>query len=162
MNDLKPNIDLREFVVPTDNLIEPEQASRALILLNNLVVENAGTKMGFLYEDLIEECLVETESQYRSPKQRAEHKEPLETIPTAPPVPEAREKYIEQRKQKGKTRPFQTSAFKIVALPEEKEILKEEQLRLLKVEASTARIFTTLFESRNLVVVWTGQTSCQL
>ncbi|KIV83395.1 hypothetical protein PV11_05426 [Exophiala sideris] len=105
MNELKSKIDLRDLVVPIDNLLEPGVASKTLILLDHFIIENTGTKMGFLYQDLIEESLVEIERQYKVVKNRKEQKELVEITPTPPPVLEPREKRIEQRKQKEKTRP---------------------------------------------------------
>ncbi|KIW25228.1 uncharacterized protein PV07_08424 [Cladophialophora immunda] len=158
MNELKSKIDLRDFVVPIDNLLEPRVASKTLTLLDHFIIENAGTKMGFLYQDLIEECLAEIERQYKLAKDRTEQKRPAEVEPTPPPVPEPREKRLEQRKQKEKTRPSHSSVFEIVATPEEEEPLEEEQPTIFKVRASTAEVFSTLFakaESRGSVS-WTA------
>jgi hypothetical protein len=153
MNELKSKIELRDFVVPIDNLLEPGMASKTLILLDHFIIENAGTKMGFLYQDLVEECFVEIERQYKLVKNRTEQKGPAEVTPTSPPVPEPREKRVEQRKQKEKTRPSHSSIFEIVATPEEEKPLEEEPT-ILKVRASTAEVFSTLFakaESRGSV-----------
>lgn len=158
INGLKTKIDLRDFVVPIDNLLEPGVASEALMLLDQFVIENAGTKMGFLFQDLVEECLVEVERQYMLVKKRTEQREPAEVTPTPLPVPEPRERYVEQRKQKEKTRPSHSSVFEIVATSEEEESLEEEQHTIFKVRASTAEVFSTLFakaESRGSVS-WTA------
>ena len=64
MNELKSDIDLRDFVVPIDNLLEPGVATKTLHLLDQFIIDNAGTKMGFLYQDLVEECFVEIKRQY--------------------------------------------------------------------------------------------------
>lgn len=157
-NELKSKVDLRDFVVPIDNLLEPGAASKALALLDRFIIENSGTKVGFLYQDLLEECLDEIERQYKLAKSRTEQKEPAEVIPILPPVPEPREKRVEQRKQKEKTRPSHSSVFEIVPAPEEKEPLEEEQPTVLRVRASTAEVFSTLFtkaESRGSVS-WTA------
>lgn len=154
MNTLMSRIDLRDFVVPIDNLLEPEVASKSLVFLDHFVVQNAGTKMGFLYQDLIEECFVEIKRQSQSVKNRTEQKEPVEVAPSPTPVPEPQEKRVEQRKQKEKTRPSHSSVFEIVAPPEEEKSLEEEQPTIIKVRASTAEVFSTLFakaESRGSV-----------
>ncbi|KAF2103130.1 hypothetical protein NA57DRAFT_63799 [Rhizodiscina lignyota] len=158
MNELESKVDLRDFVVPIDNLLEPGVASKALTLLDRFIIEHAGTKVGFLYQDLVEECLDEIERQYKLVKNRTEQKEPAEVIPTPSPVPEPREKRVEQRKEKEKTRPSHSSVFEIVAIPEEKGPLEEEQPTILRVRASTAEVFSTLFtkaESRGSVS-WTA------
>jgi hypothetical protein len=158
MNELKSKLDLRDFVVPIDNILEPGVASKTLDLLDHFIIENAGTKMGFLYQDLVQECFVEIERQFELLKNRTEQKEPAVVTPTPPPVPEPREKRVEQRKQKEKTRPSHSSIFEIVATPEEEEPLEEQQPTIFKVRASTAEVFSTLFakaESRGSVS-WTA------
>jgi hypothetical protein len=110
--------------------------------------------MGFLYQDLIEECFVEIERQSQLVKNRTEQKEPVEVAPTPTLVPEPQEKRVEQRKQKEKTRPSHSSVFEIIAPLEEEESLEEEQPILIKVRASTAEVFSALFakaESRGSV-----------
>ena len=154
MNELKSKIDLRDFVVPIDNLREPSVASKTLSLLDMFIVDNAGTKMGFLYQDLIEECFVEIERQYEVAKKRAEQKELAEAKPTPPPDPEPREKRVEQRQLKEKTRPSHSSVFEIVAPPEGGVSLEEEEPSIFKVRAATAEVCSTLFakaESRGSV-----------
>ncbi|KIW66111.1 hypothetical protein PV04_08315 [Phialophora macrospora] len=158
MNELKSKIDLRDLVVPIDNLLEPGVASKTLNLLDHFILENAGTKLGFLYQDLVEECFVEMERQYKLVKDRMAQKEPAEVTPTPPRVPEPRETRVERRKQKEKTRPSHSSIFEIVATPEVEEPLEEQHPTIFKVRASTAEVFSTLFakgESRGSVS-WTA------
>jgi hypothetical protein len=131
MNELKTRIDLRDFVVPINNLPEPEMASMAPTRLDQFIIKNAGTKMGFLYQDQIEECFATIWKQYMSMKEqvgRIEHIEAAEVAPREPLVaePEPRETLIAQRKQKEKTRPSHSSIFEIVAPAEEESLLEEE------------------------------------
>ncbi|KAK7432923.1 hypothetical protein QQZ08_000394 [Neonectria magnoliae] len=63
LNKLKSQIDLRDFAVPIDNLKEPGVAQSALETLDKFVVEKTGTKMGFLYDDLVEDCLTRLQAQ---------------------------------------------------------------------------------------------------
>ncbi|RVX73553.1 hypothetical protein B0A52_02441 [Exophiala mesophila] len=151
ISTLKSKIDLRDLVVPIDNLLEPEVASKSLIFLDQFVVQNAGTKMGFLYQDLIEDCFVEIERQFQLVKIQ---KESAEVAPISSPVPDPQEKRVEQRKQKEKTRPSHSSVFEIVAPSDEEESLEQEQPIIIKVRASTADVFSKLFakaESRGSV-----------
>ena len=60
-------------------------------------------------------------------------------------MPEPREKRVEQRKQKEKTRPSHSSVYEIVAPPKEEEPLEAEPPTIFKVKASTAAVFSTLF-----------------
>lgn len=148
LNELKSQIDLRDFVVPIDNLLEPGVASKTLDLLDHFIIENAGTKMGFLYQDLIDECFAAIEIQYKVLKdqQQIEQKEKTDLTPVLPPVSESREKRVEQRRQKEKTRPSHSSVYEISA-PHEEEVVSEEEppAQILKVRASTVEVFPSLF-----------------
>ncbi|KAI3322828.1 hypothetical protein HD806DRAFT_536005 [Xylariaceae sp. AK1471] len=45
--DTEPNqVDLTDFAVPIDNLLEPEIAEGALRALDQIVIENMGTQLG--------------------------------------------------------------------------------------------------------------------
>ena len=146
INELKSKVDLTDLVVPIDNLREPGVANKALNLLDQVVIDNAGTKMGFLYQDLVEECFVEIKRQYKESIQtRAVQNRPAEVTSFPPPVPEPREKRMEQRKQKEKTRPSHSSVYEIVAPPKEEGPLEAEPPTIFKVKASTAAVFSTLF-----------------
>ena len=145
INELKPKIDLSDFVVPIDNLLEPGVATKTLSLLDNFIIDNAGTKMGFLYQDLVEECFVEMERQYESAKSETAQNNSAAITSFPLPAPQPREKRVEQRKQKEKTRPSHPSVYEIVAPPPEAEPLEEEQPTIFKVRASTAAAFQTLF-----------------
>ncbi|KAK4185161.1 hypothetical protein QBC35DRAFT_517081 [Podospora australis] len=50
-------VDLSDFASPLGNLLEPGMAESALRKLNGFIVERTGTKLGFLYQDLISDCL---------------------------------------------------------------------------------------------------------
>jgi hypothetical protein len=63
MQVFKAKLDLRDLVVPIDNLLKPGVALKALAYLDTFIVENVGTRMGFLYQDLTEARLAEIESQ---------------------------------------------------------------------------------------------------
>lgn len=62
LNKIKDEVDLRDFAVPIDNLLEPGMAEGALTALEKFVVDMTGTKMGFLYQGLIDECLSNLQS----------------------------------------------------------------------------------------------------
>lgn len=51
LNEFKKSIDLREYVVPIDNLLEPGVAEAALNTLDDFMIKNSGTKMHYLYQD---------------------------------------------------------------------------------------------------------------
>lgn len=54
---LKTQIDLVDFAVLIDNLMEPGMAKEVLRPLDQFIVKNTGTKMGLLYQDLAEDCV---------------------------------------------------------------------------------------------------------
>ncbi|KAK5988346.1 hypothetical protein PT974_12497 [Cladobotryum mycophilum] len=111
LNQLKSQVDLRDWVVPIDNLLEPGVASTALGALDQFVAEKAGSKIGFLYQDLVEECFSDLQNQYEQVKTKLEQKAEWTPLPVPPLEP--LEKRIEQRKQKEKTRPSHSSAFEL-------------------------------------------------
>lgn len=108
LSDLKNLIDLRDFVVPIDNLLEPGVAEGALKALDEFTIEKAGTKMGSLYDDIIEDSLSDLESQYEQVKAKMEqglkYELPKPSMPT-----ESTELRVQQRRQKEKTRPPHSS-----------------------------------------------------
>jgi hypothetical protein len=62
LNQLRAQIDLRDFAVPISNLLESGMAEGALRALDEFIIAKAGTKMGFLYQDLVEGCLSDLQS----------------------------------------------------------------------------------------------------
>ncbi|OQE82509.1 hypothetical protein PENNAL_c0036G01065 [Penicillium nalgiovense] len=50
-------LDFLDFVVPIDNLLGPGVAHEALKKLDQFTIEKSGAKMGFLYQDMIADCL---------------------------------------------------------------------------------------------------------
>jgi len=145
LNLLKPKIDLRDFAVPIDNLLEPGMAEAALKALEQFVTEEAGTKMGFLYQDLINECLSGINDQRQRLQDQAEQPT-AEWSPLPAPSAQPTEKRLEERRQKEKTRPTNSSVYDIAPQPvahgTEDPVL---QPQTLKVSTATAEVFTTLF-----------------
>ncbi|OHE93648.1 hypothetical protein CORC01_11051 [Colletotrichum orchidophilum] len=157
LNKLKTGLDLRDFAVPIDNLLEPGMTEAALKTLDQFVVDNAGAKLGVLYEDLVDECFSDLENQYEQYKAKIEqgHKE---WTPVAVPAPEPREALVEQRKQKEKTRPAHMSAYEIGPPAEATITEPANEKQTFKVTPATAEVFNTLFnksESRG-AVNWTA------
>ncbi|KAK3898348.1 ipa protein [Staphylotrichum tortipilum] len=162
---LKDQIDLLDFALPIDNLLEPRMADGALKKLDQFVIDKVGTKMGFLYEDLVHDCFAALEIQYQLVKAKMEEqaKAKMETqkkakiaqqqamdwTPIPVPAPQPQEERIVQRKQKEKTRPAHSSVYDITTtrakLPTAAAAADEPAPRL-KVSASTAAVFATLFD----------------
>ncbi|KAG7069794.1 Ipa protein [Colletotrichum scovillei] len=154
--ELKTGIDLRDFAVPIDNLLEPGMTAEALENLNQFMVDNAGAKLGVLYEDLVFECFSDLENQYQQYKIKITQGQ-KDWTPLPVPAPEPRETLVEQRKQKEKTRPAHVSAFEVgpEANVSTTEPVVEKQT--FKVSPAAADVFNALFkksESRG-AVNWT-------
>lgn len=70
IKQLKTGVDLGDFCIPIDNLLEPGMASGALTALDEYLLERTGTKLGFLYEDLMEDCVSTSTNNMSSRKRR--------------------------------------------------------------------------------------------
>ncbi|RHZ43625.1 uncharacterized protein CDV56_100351 [Aspergillus thermomutatus] len=146
IDPLKTEVNLAEFAVPIDNLLEPGMADGALIALDRFIVDRTGTELGFLYQDLNEDCLSNIQNQCREQKAKIAAAETMKDfhLPiTDIPSPAER---VEQRRQKHKTRPAHSSIYSIspaaatTAEPENTEISP-----ILKVKPDTFKVFSTLF-----------------
>ncbi|MCJ1360101.1 MAG: hypothetical protein MMC33_010104 [Icmadophila ericetorum] len=147
LNQLKPKIDLSDYAVPIDHLLEPGMSQNALEALDRFVVETAGTNMGFIYQDLVEECFADLQNQYQQVTDIVSQKGKIELPPLAIPAPQSLEKQFEERKQKEKTRPPHSAAYEIV--PRSETSIQEESLppsQTFKVRRSTAEVFSNLYE----------------
>lgn len=159
LNQLKNQVDLRDFATPIDHLLEPEMSEKALKSLDDFVVQQAGTQMGFLYQDLVEECLLDLQNQYQQATDNTSQRNQVEQPSFPIPVPQSPASRVEGRKQKNKTRPPHSATYEI--LPRLDTLSIEEPLppsQTLKVRSSTAEIFSSLFtksQSRS-PVSWEG------
>ncbi|KAM0253063.1 hypothetical protein ACHAQJ_007439 [Trichoderma viride] len=142
LNKLRSEIDLRDFAVPIDNLLEPGMTHGALIKLDQFVVGKAGSKMGFLYQDLMEDCLADLENQYQATKAKLEKTEYVPLPATASQSPDER---VEQRKVKEKTRPSQSTIFEIIQTHEAPKEEPVQPLQVFNVSPPVGEVFSTLF-----------------
>ena len=153
LNLLKKDLDLLDFASPIDNLLEPGMAEGALKALDDFIVDKTGTKLGFLYQDLIQDCLAELNHQYQQAKARLTKTEVPPPLPLT--VPEKPEERIQHRRQKEKTRTTNTSDFEIRAsdkkYTDDDSLLKtvKEEIKpapVYKVSSATAQVFSSLFK----------------
>ncbi len=151
---LKAQIDLLDFALPMDNLLEPGMAEGALAKLDQFVVDRLGTKMGFLYEELVQDCLDALESQYQLAKAKREEQARAATeqqiMDWTPTAPAPREERAEQRKQKEKTRPAHSSVYEITPAAAPPATAEASPPQTLEVPASTAAVFSALFDKTQL------------
>ncbi|KAF2869498.1 hypothetical protein BDV95DRAFT_577534 [Massariosphaeria phaeospora] len=140
---LKTEIDLSEFAIPINNLLEPGMASGALTTLDQYLLEKTGGKVGFLYQDLVDDCVSNLYNQYEQQKAKASKAKADCAVPAAPKVPKSS---IQQRKQKEKTRPAHSSIYNIT--PQADMPISDEQPRngqeTFEVKASTFDVFSSL------------------
>jgi hypothetical protein len=143
LGQLKPELDLSEFVIPIDNLLEPGMASGALTTLDHYLVDKTGTKVGFLYQDLVDECTSKIHDRYEQQKAKAGKAKEGYAVPVAP---EASESSIQQqRKEKEKTRPAHSAIYDITpqaAMPIDEQVLSCQET--LEVKASTLAVFSLM------------------
>ncbi|KAI0534267.1 hypothetical protein GGR58DRAFT_65873 [Xylaria digitata] len=161
LNQIKPEIDLSDFVVPIDNLLEPGVAEAALKAFDEFIIKKTGTKLGLLYLDLINDCIAGLYEQLALTQGEATKKTDKETkseyIPFPPEPPKAPEVRVQERRQKEKTRPAHSSVYEISSADLEAVATTQAPPpppEPLKVKASTAEVFSTLFgkaESRGSV-----------
>lgn len=148
LNQLRDQVDLRDFAVPIDNLLEPGMSDGALNVLDQFIIETSGTKMGFMYQDLVEDCLSELQNQYQQAKAKLEQKDKTTPPPPFPaptfsqPPPAER---VEERRQKEKTRPPHSSAYEIAPHAEKEVPAPSPPSQTFRVGSSTAEVFSTLF-----------------
>ncbi|OTA65726.1 hypothetical protein K449DRAFT_403217 [Hypoxylon sp. EC38] len=144
LDQLKTEIDLADFVAPIDNLLEPGMAKNALKALDQCILEHMGTKVGFLYEDLIKDCISRLDLVKDKVSQQAETgfiSLPLET------TTQLQEIRIQQRKQKEKTRPAHSSIYDITPSVQSsvEDVKTAEPMQPLIVKSATAETFYALF-----------------
>lgn len=152
LSQLKSQVDLQDFVAPIDHLLEPNMADNALKTLDQFIVDKTGAKLGFLYQDLHDYCLMDIQRQHQdepSPEVVADVMEWLSTTDERPA------KVVEHRRKKQKTRPTQRSNYDI---SERETIPQKPSSQTFTVTSSTFNTFSTLFkksESRGSVN-WTS------
>ncbi|KAL4865170.1 hypothetical protein BDV12DRAFT_155522 [Aspergillus spectabilis] len=152
---LKDDLDLSDFVVPIDHLLEPGVARQALIALDNFVTNKAGAGMGLLYEGLSDDSMVGVQAQFvEAETLEKQMKDRLVISETPISEPPNSATIIQQRREKAKTRPAHSSAYSIVPQPPLKEAESNEPSPIYRVKQATFDVFSTLFskvESRGSV-----------
>ncbi|KLP16144.1 Uncharacterized protein LW94_13832 [Fusarium fujikuroi] len=145
LDQIKKEVDLRDYAAPIDNLLEPGVSDRALEALDQFVIDKTGTQMGSLYQDELDKAFRNVEKQYQQAKDKSSKDSKADFVPIDTTPVDAKER-IETRRQKEKTRPEHSSVYAITPTtdsPEHKEATKPVQP--VKVSSSTAEVFATLF-----------------
>ncbi|KAK4203148.1 ipa protein [Triangularia verruculosa] len=145
LNGLKDQVELREFAVPIDNLLEPGMAEGALQSFDKFIVGRCGTKMGFLYQGTLADCLEDLHKQYQEVKVKLEKKDEPTPLPSHPA--QTKEERIEQRKQKEKTRGTPSSVYEITPHAPSPIPAAKPPAKPFKVSKTAGDVFATLFNS---------------
>lgn len=149
LNPLKTEVDLREFTTPIEFIKESGNSGKALAALDKFVTDRTGSKMSFLFQDLVEESLSSLNKACQKKKEKldrlAQGADDVQShTSTDNESPNLR---IEQRKGKNKTRPVNSSIYDFVQVPEpEIDVVDSpEPAQIFKVKKSTFEVFSTLF-----------------
>ncbi|KFY67662.1 hypothetical protein V496_01486 [Pseudogymnoascus sp. VKM F-4515 (FW-2607)] len=147
LNPLKAQIDLGNFAVPINNLLEPGMAEGALSALDQFVIDKTGTKLGILYQDLIEDCVSDIQDCYQKKKARVVQNAKAKASPPMLAVVDvpSREVRIQQRRLKEKTRPEYPSIYEITPAPASAQLETAEIKQIFKVKQDTIKVFSALF-----------------
>jgi hypothetical protein len=108
---LKEELNLDDFAIPIGNLLEPGMASGALASLDHHIHEKLGTKLGFLYEELVDDSVASLHKRYQESKADASEMEARKPVST---TPEVFGTSVHQSREKEKTRPANSSVCTIV------------------------------------------------
>jgi hypothetical protein len=141
---LKAGVDFGDFAIPIDNLLEPGMARGALTRLDQYLLEKTGSKIGFVYQDLVDDSVANI---YRLVEEQKAKGEKVKAEYQAPTGSENPKSLIQQRRHKEKTRPGHSSVYEIIpqaAIPiDSGEQLPSPQDRF-EVKASTFAVFSSL------------------
>ncbi|CAI6293615.1 unnamed protein product [Periconia digitata] len=136
-------LDLTDYAVPIDNLLEPGMAISALSALDKYFQEKTGAKLGAPYQDLVNECVPKVHESFAQRKMDANVASTAYIVPSAP---ESSTPRIQQPKQKEKTRPDGPSIYDVTPQSPTvvKTLIKQTPQQTFKVKASTLATFSTL------------------
>ncbi|KAL2826693.1 hypothetical protein BDW59DRAFT_179403 [Aspergillus cavernicola] len=141
LDGLKDDLDLSQFVVPIDNLLEPGVARQALLAVNEFIVQKAGAEIGVLYDGLADEAMTAVQDQSAETETiERELEARLSIMETPSPAV-----IVEQRREKVKTRPAHSSVYSIVPQESPTEPEVAEQSPIYPVKEPTFEVFSTLF-----------------
>ncbi|RFU24060.1 hypothetical protein B7463_g12281, partial [Scytalidium lignicola] len=141
LDSLKTQIDLSDFAVPIDNLLEPGMAESALDALDRFIVNKTGTKMRILYQNLIEDCISDIQDNFQEQKAKLKLAPPGVTPPIETCTTDTQ---VQQRRQKQKTHSTHSSAHDITpTLTSHPEAVQTPPV--FKVKQDTIDVFSTLF-----------------
>jgi hypothetical protein len=156
LNSIKSRADFGNYVVPMNNLLEPQMATSALTALDDFVLREAGVRLGSLYEEVLTDSLSELDYMYADEKARLGQADVTTYVPLPKDSP-AKDAQVSPSRAKEKTRSANPSAYTITSPSEAEQSIAAEPTQLFKVKDTTASLFAALFsrsEARGSVA-WT-------
>ena len=157
LNSIKSRADFGDYLVPMHNLLEPQMATRALAALDDFVLQEAGMRLGSLYEEVLTDSLRELDFMYTDEQAKLTRAGTTTYVPLPKDSPPAGFTEPAQSRAKDKTRSSEPSVYTITSPPEAPQPFATEPTQLFKVKDATAMLFNTLFsrsEARGSVA-WT-------
>ncbi|KFY03045.1 hypothetical protein V490_00339 [Pseudogymnoascus sp. VKM F-3557] len=147
LHPLKAQIDLGNFAIPINNLLEPGMAEGALSALDQFIIDKLGTKLGTLYQDLIEDCVSDIQDCYQKQKAKVEQNTKMNPDPSVLYVVNvpSQEEEIQQRRIKEKTRPNYQPIYEITPTPAPAQLEAVETRITFKAKQATVDVFLALF-----------------
>ncbi|GAB7328235.1 hypothetical protein MBLNU13_g00253t1 [Cladosporium sp. NU13] len=158
LNDLKLKADFGDHLIPKDNLLEPQVANNALAALDEFITREIGSRLGSLYESIVQDSLRDLGKMCDDAKARVEEDDrkttyvalPMDSLPSG-------DAHVVHSKAKKKTHTTAPSVYAITGIAEAPQIIPSEPTQQYNVKATTASLFTSLFsrsEARGSVA-WT-------
>ncbi|KAK6063532.1 hypothetical protein SCUP515_12366 [Seiridium cupressi] len=153
MNEIKPEVDISDYAAPIDHLTEPGMTEAALNALDDFIIRKTGTKLGFLYQDLIDECIAQLQDRLKAETERQQkvnadqQKVTMEYVPFPSEVSEEPAVRVQERRAKEKTRPTHSSVYEITTSAQSSAATESEIPQppaLFKVKRSTLSVFSAL------------------
>lgn len=163
IDKLKVELDLTEFVVPIDNLLEPDMAASALKKLDAFIVAKTGASIATLSQDLIDSCFADVLTWCELAKADKQAQEEATAAARARLEITAQER-IESRRQKEKTRPAHASAYSVAMREAAERSQPKVALSPIKVKRSSLDVLTTLFSKGYAArsISWFGFTAAMV
>ncbi|EDO00331.1 hypothetical protein SS1G_14201 [Sclerotinia sclerotiorum 1980 UF-70] len=148
LESLKYEVELSRFAVPMENLLEPGMTEGAIDALDQLTARRMGTNTGFLYQDLVADCVTQIQTHYEQQKDRVAQigKKPPKTFEDPTHEASAPDILIQRRKEKHKARPADVSPYDITRdTAKSTQVEASESPLVFKVNKNTSQVFSTMF-----------------
>lgn len=148
LDSLKNEVDLSNFVVPLFKLLKPGMTKGAIDALDQFTTERMGTKIQFLYQDLVDNCISQIQAHCEQQQDRVAKigKKPPKTFEDPTYETLTPDILIQQRREKNKTRPAEVSTPEITHdKTSSTQVGTPEKAQVFKVNKNTAQVFSTMF-----------------